>query len=337
MDTLSRLLSLCSLKTSLDIRCSLAAPWVLDEPMAEPGVAPYHLIIDGSASVDVPDGERLELVAGDIVVFPHGSAHRLHAGSAVEATPVRDVPGSDLIRWKANTGDGPLTGILCGQFVFDDNARLVLQRALPPVIVVRTSSRPDFAGLHALMMMLRSETEYARPGSSIVTSQLSAALFALLLRAWLDDNGAVQGLLALLADRRLGAAVQKILENPGHAWLLEELAEACFMSRATFARAFRNVAGLTPATVLADLRIAQAAIWLARDTRPIADIAEAVGYQSEAAFHRVFKRCKGVGPGEYRRDARASAVSANAKVIHRLNRHDRNKDDINTETGTLGR
>lgn len=304
MDTLSRLLSLCSLRTSLDIRCSLAAPWVLDEPAAAPGIAPYHLIIDGSASVDLPGAGRLELAAGDIVVFPHGGAHRLHAGPATEATPVHEVPGPDLVRWKANSGSGPLTGILCGQFVFDDNARRLLQRALPPVIVVRTASRPDFAGLHALMMMLRSETDSALPGSSVVTAQLSSALFALLTRAWLDGQQALSGLLGLLADRRLGTALQCMLEEPGRDWRVEDLARVCFMSRATFARSFRQAAGAPPATVLAGLRMAQAALWLEREVRTIADIAEAVGYQSEAAFHRMFKRSHGVGPGEYRRAAR---------------------------------
>jgi len=301
MDTLSRLLSLCTLRTTLDIRCSLAAPWVLDDPPAAPGVAPYHLIVDGHAAVDAPGGERLELGAGDIVVFPHGGAHRLHAGPAAEATPIHEVPGPDLVRWKANSGDGALTGILCGQFIFDGTARRMLQPALPAVMVVRTAGRPDFAGLHALMMMLRSETDGARPGSSIVTAQLSAALFALLLRAWLDGNAALPGLLALLADRRLGTALHKMLEQPGHGWLVEDLAQACFMSRATFARAFRQVAGQTPAAVRTQLRMAQAALWLARDKRPVADVAEAAGYRSEAAFHRVFKRSQGVGPGEFRR------------------------------------
>lgn len=311
MDTLSRLLSLFSLQTSLDIRCSLSAPWVLEEPLAAPGSAPYHLIIEGSASVDLPGGDRLELDAGDIIVFPHGDAHRLHAGPSAQASTPHDVPGPDLIRWKANEGDGPLTGILCGRFVFDDNARRVLQRALPPVIVVRTANRPDFSGLYSLMMMLRSETDHARPGSAIVTSHLSSALFALLIRAWLDDNAVMPGLLALLADRRLGTAVQRMLQFPGRPWQVEDLAAACFMSRATFARIFRQVAGQTPAAVLTDLRMAQAAIALARDAVSIGEIAENVGYQSEAAFHRVFKRTHGTGPGEYRREARASSSSRN--------------------------
>ncbi|MFS2019080.1 cupin domain-containing protein, partial [Massilia sp. CT11-108] len=88
MDTLSRLLSLYTIRTSLDIRCELAAPWVLDEPAATPGVAPFHVIVEGGARVDVPGHDTLDLATGDVVVFPSGSAHRLHGGPAADAAPV---------------------------------------------------------------------------------------------------------------------------------------------------------------------------------------------------------------------------------------------------------
>lgn len=94
-----------------------------------------------------------------------------------------------------------------------------------------------------------------------------------------------------------------MLAAPEKPWTLQNKASACHMSRATFARVFQRVAGMTPAALQA--RMAQAAVWLARGKRTVADIGEAVGYQSEAAFNRVFKRCFGIGPGQYRRAARA--------------------------------
>lgn len=303
IDALSRLLSLFTLRTSLDIRCALAAPWVLEQPAAGAGVAPYHLIVEGEAAVDTPAGERIVLAAGDIVVFPQGGAHRLHAGPPEQARPLVDVPGPEPLRRLSNGGEGAPTGILCGQFVFDDGARRILQPALPAMIVVQASTRPDFAGLLALVTMLHSEADSARPGAAAVVAQLSGALFTLLLRAWLDDSPTTPGLLAVLADRRLGPALRLMLAQLERSWLVEELAAACFMSRATFARLFRQLAGTTPLDALLQLRMAQAAQWLARDTRPIAAIGEAVGYQSEAAFNRVFKRSHGVGPGAWRRAA----------------------------------
>jgi AraC family transcriptional regulator, activator of mtrCDE len=307
VDTLSRLLSLFSIHTSLDIRCDLAAPWVLDEPPSLPGTAPFHVIVEGSARVEMPGHAPVALRAGDIVVFPGGSAHRLHAGPPEEASPIVELAPSGPLRHKGNDGDGPATGILCGTLVFDAAARRALLGALPAVMVVRAGAEAGGPGLHALVRLLQHETTGVRPGAGAVVAQLSGALFALLMRAWLVQSATTPGLFAVLADRRLGNALQKMLESPAHPWLVADLAEACFMSRATFARLFAQLSGMTPADALAQLRMAQAARALARGDGAVGDVALAVGYQSEAAFNRVFKRHYGVGPGGYRRAARDGA------------------------------
>jgi AraC family transcriptional activator of mtrCDE len=309
MDTLSRLLSLYTIRTSLDIRCELAAPWVLDEPAATPGVAPFHVIVDGGARVDVPGHESLDLAAGDVVVFPGGSAHRLHAGPAADAQPVHALPAAGPLQRKGNAGAGPGTTILCGSFVFEGAARHALVRALPDVMVVRASGADDFPGLHALVRLLQHETAANRPGGDVVVAQLSGALFALLLRAWLaGSDHTAPGLFAVLADRRLGNALARMLDAPERAWTVEELAAACHMSRATFARQFARLCGMPPADMLTRLRMARAARALLQGEGAVGDVALAVGYQSEAAFNRVFKRHYGIGPGGYRRTAHLAAA-----------------------------
>jgi AraC family transcriptional regulator, activator of mtrCDE len=318
MDTLSHLLSLYTIRTSLDIRCDLAAPWILDEPPAPPGVAPFHVIASGSARLDVPGHAPVLLQAGDIVVLPGGGAHRLQAGAddGAASRPIRTLEADGPLSRKGNAGDGPGTGILCGSFVFDAAARHVMLNALPPVWVVHASRADDFPSLHALVRLLQHETMAARPGSGAIAAQLSGALFALLMRAWLEDGtsglgSAVDkaGLFAVLADRRLGNAMRKMLEAPERAWLVQDLAAACHMSRATFARAFTQLCGMTPADVLTQLRMAHAARVLLQGERAMGDVALAVGYQSEAAFNRVFKRHYGVGPGCYRRAMRTPAAA----------------------------
>ena len=309
MDTLSRLLSLYTIRTSLDIRCDLAAPWVLDEPAATPGVAPFHVIVDGGARVDVPGHDPLDLAAGDVVVFPGGSPHRLHAGPAADAQPVQALPAGGPLQRKGNAGAGPGTAILCGSFVFEGAARHALVRALPDVMVVRASRADDFPGLHAVVRLLQHETASVRPGGDVVVAQLSGALFALLLRAWLAGSGhTAPGLFAILADRRLGNALARMLEAPERAWKVEELAAACHMSRATFARLFARLCGIPPADMLTRLRMARAARALLQGEGAVGDVALAVGYQSEAAFNRVFKRHYGIGPGGYRRTAHLAAA-----------------------------
>ncbi|PFH04557.1 AraC family transcriptional activator of mtrCDE [Collimonas sp. PA-H2] len=305
MDALSRLLSLYPLSTTLDVRCLFGAPWVLDHSAVASGIAPYHLVVSGEAWLDAAGQTGIALLAGDIIVFPKGSAHRLYTGGEGEATPLRDLPDGRAIASVVNDGSGALTDILCGQFEFDAGSSNALLQALPEILLVRSSGRPDFAGLQALVAMLRQETDIQRPGASAVVAQLSSALFALVLRAWLEQAEAVPGLFALLADRRLQAALQDMLAAPEKPWTLQDMAAACHMSRATFARVFHRVAGITPAAMLMQMRMAQAALWLAQGKRAVGDIGEAVGYQSEAAFNRVFKRCFGVGPGQYRRSARA--------------------------------
>ena len=176
-----------------------------------------------------------------------------------------------------------------------------LLATLPPCLLVRTHGNHQLAGLQALMQLLQQEAEQDRPGAATVLAQLSSALFAMLMRAWLEQKDQPPGLFAVLAERRLQAALQAMLARPGQDWNLSSLAATCHMSRANFARVFRQVAGTTPAALLQQLRMAQAAQWLRQDGRPVADIGEQAGYQSEAAFNRVFKRHFGMGPGQYRR------------------------------------
>src|SRR5450830_334038 len=295
MDPLSHLLSLYPVRTALDVRCRFGAPWILDHEGTPHGVAPYHLIVRGEAQVE---GQTLQ--TGDIVVFPHGHAHRLHIGDAAQTSPLHSTPG--LLRSINNEGDGPQTDILCGEFRFDADGSAGLLAALPDLLVVHTAGRPDAQSLRHLLRMLQEEAETPRGGSEAIIRQLASALFALLIRTWLEQTLAVPGLFGVLAERRLQAAINGMLTAPEKPWTLEDLADTSHMSRATFARLFKQAANATPADVLAQLRMARAARLL-DDGQPAGVVGEAVGYQSEAAFNRAFKRQYGVGPGAYRRRA----------------------------------
>ncbi len=304
MDTLSRLLSLYGVSTALTVRCRFGAPWVLDHPQQNSGIAPYHLIISGEAMLDGGTSSGRLLKTGDIVVFPQGYAHELHITEHGQPSPLHEVPGEHVLRLLSNGGSGATTEILCGEFRFDEQASATLLRALPDVMVVSCAGRADLDGLQSLLTMLRLETDCMRPGSALLLSHLASALFALVMRAWLEQPSPLPGLFGLLAERRLHAAVDGMLAAPGQAWTLERMAAVCNMARATFVRSFVRAAGAAPGAVLAHLRMAHGARLLAKSALPMAEIGEAVGYQSEAAFNRVFKRSYGIGPGQYRRLAR---------------------------------
>ena len=301
MDSLSRLLALYPMRTALDVRCHFGAPFVLQQEAVAAGIAPYHLILQGQAWLTLAGQPDLALQAGDIVVFPHGSSHTLQLQGQGPAAPVHEIASTNTLRTVVNDGAGAATDLLCGQFTWEPQVSQALLATLPPCLLVRTDGNHQLAGLQALMQLLQQEAEQDRPGAATVLAQLSSALFAMLMRAWLEQKDQPPGLFAVLAERRLQAALQAMLARPGQDWNLSSLAATCHMSRANFARVFRQVAGTTPAALLQQLRMAQAAQWLRQDGRPVADIGEQAGYQSEAAFNRVFKRHFGMGPGQYRR------------------------------------
>lgn len=303
MDLLSRLLSLYPAGAALNVRCDLHAPWSLDHAQENVGTVPYHLIVSGNAFLDVGTRKNIALQAGVIVVFPKGTAHRLHVGATENPAPLRELPRTQFAKQSINDDTGSVTDILCGKFQFDERASLILLDALPDFIVVNAASRDDLFGLRTLLTMLRQETDSTQPGASMIVSQLASTLFALVIRAWLAQEDAPPSLFTLLAEPRLQASVFAMLATPEKPWTLESMAAACNMSRANFVRVFTRAAGRSPTAVLLQTRMSIAAQRLLQSSRPIGEIAEVVGYQSEAAFSRVFKRSHGIGPGQYRRQA----------------------------------
>lgn len=314
MDALSRLLSLHPVRAALDIRCRFGQPWNLPHAALPAGVAPYHFILEGRAQLQLATGAALPLEAGDLVVLTRGAAHDLFIAPAAEAIGARLDVTAAPVRLHVNDdvvgGAQALSDFLCGQFHFDAPHSNALVQALPEVLLVRGALLPEGDGLRTLATLLRSECGGAdgrgelRAGAQAVVAGLAAALFGLALRAWLAQGGPQPGLLALLAHPGLQPAMQAMLEAPQQDWTLPRLAALCHLSRATFVRRFQAVGNTTPGEVLQQLRMARAAQLLSYSKLPTAQIGEAVGYQSEAAFNRVFKKFSGMGPGAYRRTGR---------------------------------
>lgn len=329
MDALSHLIQLARMRVQLDVRCQLSGGFVLPHAQeAASGDAPadavFHLVLAGRCRMRVA-GSNLYLRAGDLVLLPQGSAHRLtQAGRAAGQSPLQVVPGAVLplkTNRSANEQGAADVDLLCGRFQYLRGAGQLLAAWLPPVVQVSllpaqapaqapTQEPAAAALLQGLVAGLRAESAGAAlPGAYAVLDGLGQALLGLALRAYAAQSQADVGLLVLLADERLAPAVQAVLAQTGERWTLETLAAQAAMSRATFARRFQARAGFAVAPWLLRVRCMHACVLLTQTEQSIASIAEAVGYGSEAAFATAFKREMGETPGRWRRGRSAAGAS----------------------------
>ncbi|MBI2296107.1 MAG: helix-turn-helix transcriptional regulator, partial [Betaproteobacteria bacterium] len=170
-----------------------------------------------------------------------------------------------------------------------------------PLIHIRGTDSYDFAWLQTALNFMIHETKAARPGAEAVVNRLAEVLFIQMVRAYLEQSKAPPGMLAAIADKQIGAALQLMHQAPQHPWLLATLAQRVGVSRSAFAARFHQLVGQTPMQYLTFWRMQQARKLLTETRLGTAAIAERVGYQSEAAFSKAFKKIVGTGPGAFRR------------------------------------
>lgn len=300
MDALSRLIQLAHLQGSLDLRCQFAGAFAVDHAPAAPGVALFHLVLEGQCTVEPAGEAALSLAAGDLVLFPRGAAHWIRGSdNGTPPVPIR-YEHDGMLPLRRNTDDAAELDLLCGRFQYAPNSASLLLAGLPATLRVSLHEAGAAASLRALVELMRTEASQRQAGALAIVTALTHALFAMALRSY--SSGPQQSsLLTLLAEPRLGAAVQAMLAEPARAWTLEDLGRVAAMSRASFARHFSERAGMTPWECLTHLRMQIASDLLMQTRRRTGDIGQDVGYQSEAAFGKAFRQHSGMTPARFRR------------------------------------
>jgi AraC family transcriptional regulator, activator of mtrCDE len=314
MDWLSQLFEMMPVRGRLDLRCSYGAPWRIDQGPGEAGEIPYHAVLGGSAVLENPGGGRpRQLKVGDILVLPGNPRHVLHDGSGAPPVPAQNLPRLNLTI-SENAGPGERLDLLCGHFVIAPPHDRLLRNYLPPLLVVNagghhveTACSGTAAQLAGLVSLMRSESAADHLGGRAMLNALSTAMFALVLRLASEADDAPMGLLALAGHPRLAPALAALFNEPARAWSLPELAQLCNMSRATLARQFQEKLGRSASDLLTDIRMALAANELKKPSMSTGAVADAVGYQSEAAFQRAFKSHMGVTPAQWRKTQEVSS------------------------------
>jgi AraC family transcriptional regulator, activator of mtrCDE len=300
-DPLSAIAPLFRARPEIQDVCRFALQWeVLHE--AEPaGFAQFHIVTNGSCLLEQCSGETFKLEAGSILLLPQGDAHIVRSASrgGSSGAPIR-TEYNNSIRIKTNTRGAAETEMICGRLRLDGAMYSLVTAALPKAIVLSIGRGDLFDRMRMLVQAIDEELQAARPGAATIATELATALFVMMLRLHFEQSAASSGILRLLALSSSARAVTAMLRAPAHPWTLDELAAEARVSRATLVRIFRREGDIAPLGFLSELRLGLARHRLGSTTAPLAQVAAAVGYDSESAFVRAFRKRYGISPGRLR-------------------------------------
>jgi AraC-like DNA-binding protein len=316
-DVLSDVLSAVHLTGAVFFHIDLSSPWVLEAPPSRdiasivmPGaqrVIEYHLVLRGSCWANAIGAEPTRLKEGDLIVFPQGAAHVMSSAPGMRSRSenflYRRSPNAPTLRLMEVGGGGPdRAQIMCCFLGCDERPFNPLLTALPDVIhIAADQSSPSSAWLATLLSLAAKEAGSERAGSENVLSRLSELLFVETVRRYLETlTPAETGWLSGLRDPEIGRALAAMHREPQATWTVESLAREVGESRSVFAERFTAMVGKTLMQYLALWRMQLAARLLVEGGQ-VATVADAVGYASEAAFSRAFKKLVGQAPAAWRK------------------------------------
>ena len=311
MDLLSDILSRMQLSGTLYFRTSFTSPWSIGVPSYK-NVARFHLAHKGRCLIRIEgESEPVLIEQGDLIIITRGAAHTMFCDPETEN---QSVALEKVIEDSGFTGKGALvygeygthheTQLVCGHFAFSDQAQHLLIDALPSYIHIKNYGIQSGAWMESTLKVIGNEAGQGNMGSDIIALKMAEIIFAQALRAYLETVANDVPVLAGFADSKIARALTAIHEDPGYPWVLEKLAEVAGMSRTAFAARFSECMTMTPLGYITSWRMEIARQELMNSNLPIIEIAEKVGYNSEAAFSRVFKKHNDRAPAAYRRALR---------------------------------
>lgn len=308
VDPLGEVLHYLRMSGMFYCRSELTAPWGLALPPME-GLS-FHVLTAGRCFLAVDGMPPRQLEPGDLVLLPHGEGHRLYTGPHVRIVGIDELPQdrvSERYGILRHGGGGAQADLVCGAVRFDHPAAHHVVRLLPKVIHIDAgwSAQTGMADwMRTTLQLLAAEARELRPGGETIITRLADVLVVQAIRTWMERDPAAQtGWLAALHDPRIGRALTLIHRDPARAWSVESLARELGMSRSGFSARFTERVGEPAMQYVARWRMLVALTWLSEGDASLGEMAARLGYQSEAAFSRAFKRIIGVSPGAARRRA----------------------------------
>jgi len=317
MDALSDVLRVVRMTGGVFLDARFCAPWSIAgrvEPadfkpfLANPkDVIGFHYVVDGRLLARVEDGPRIDLKKGEIILLPRNATHTLASGAEIAPEPASEIvlpPHGAGIHEVRYGGDGEETHIVCG-YLGSDGADTPLASALPPMLTLNIAETPGGAWIEQSFAFAARQLANHEAGAASIIARLSELMFVEAVRRFIerlpDDE---TGWLAGLRDPAVGRALALMHTEPNRPWTADDLAREAGLSRSAFAERFTALIGQPPMRYLTNWRM-QVASRKLRDGEPISRIAFDVGYESEAAFSRAFRRERGLPPATWRQQAAA--------------------------------
>lgn len=305
MDPLSDILTGLRIRRALFTRLEASAPWGFDSS-GEPFLK-FVLLVRGSAILTTAGHpEPVALRGGDVFILLQDQPYRIYDHEDSATTDCVDIEKLRIGNKIEVGGGGALTSFISGFFELDAQAARPLMQVLPPLLHLKLDKDRGLA-FHSVLELLAIETEAPGLGSEAVVSRLFELLFVHAIRAYsAQPGGPTRGWLAANADPHLARALAAMHGEPAHDWTVESLAGVAGMSRSAFAARFKAVVGQTPLAYLTQWRMYCAARLLRHSDLAQAEVSRQVGYESMAAFNRVFRRETATTPGAFRRSLEAA-------------------------------
>jgi AraC-like DNA-binding protein len=285
-------------------RSEFTAPWGVALP-AMPDCLMFHVITSGRCWLEDQESEPRMLEPGVFALVPHGEGHTLLGASGSAAADLFDLPReqvSERYEILRHGGGGAPTTMVCGAVRFDHPAARHLVKLLPRRIIIEAWSSPQTDWMQSTLRLMAAEAGQQRPGGETLVTRLADILVIQAIRSWIDtDPAARTGWLGALQDKQIGRALLLIHRHPEADWTVSSLAGEVALSRSAFAARFTELVGQSPMRFLAQWRMQMAYTRLKEEDVSLIELADRLGYQSEAAFSRAFKRVIGISPGAVRR------------------------------------
>jgi AraC-like DNA-binding protein len=330
MDAFSQILSGVKLNGAVFFTAEFSAPWGLSVPASNvtatrlaldvAHLVLFHFVISGAALVELGDGLSVELQPGDVVIFPHGDPHHMCSGKEVRPPFPgyginAKIASRDLSPLHAG-GGGEISRFVCGYMTCDPYLSRPVLSGLPPVFKVNIRTDRSGQWLENSILHLVEEAASGRIGSEAMLAKLSEALFVDTLRRYVaglpeQDSGWLMGMRDPIVGKSLGLLHSRV----AHPWTIADLADEVGISRSALVERFTRYLSEPPMTYLTRWRLQLAARSLEKTSRGVAEIAAEVGYESEAAFNRAFKREFGQPPGRYRSEHKSRPVKNSSEQL----------------------